>query len=64
MNNHENKDICQTSYERNLERLNNTLFENLILADGDEQLEQRAKERYKKGVEFAKKTLKICLEES
>lgn len=64
MNNRENKDICQTSYEKNLERLNNTLFENLILADGDEQLEQRARERYKKGVEFAKKTLKICLEES
>ena len=60
MNNSENKDICQISYEKALEKLNNTLFENLILADYDEQLEKIAKEKYKRGVEFAKKALKIC----
>jgi len=64
MHNSENEAICHASYKKTVERLNDTLFENLVLADGDEGLEQKAREKYRKGKRLAQKTLKICLEES
>ena len=64
MDNLKPEEICQTTYKKTIERLNETLFENLVLADGDDQLEKQARERYKKGLQLAKKFLKICLEEA
>jgi hypothetical protein len=58
------KEICYKAYEANLIRLNQVLTENIVLADGNEQLMKEAQEKFRKGKGIAEKTLKICLDGS
>jgi hypothetical protein len=39
-------DACQNSFQATVNRLNDTLFDALIQANGDENLEKRAKENF------------------
>jgi hypothetical protein len=54
---------CRAVYEKTVERLNNTLLENLILAEGKQEEKQKAKEKFSKGMKLAKEVLEICLGE-
>jgi hypothetical protein len=54
---------CRAVYERTVERLNNTLLENLILAEGKQEEKQKAREKFSKGMKLAKEVLDICLAE-
>ena len=54
-------DACQLSFQNTVNRLNEVLLDALIQADGDEELEKRAKENFERGLGFARKVRDICI---
>lgn len=57
------QDACQTFYQTTIDRLNNVLLENLVLADGDAEEIRKAKEKFSRGMKLAKEVLNTCLAE-
>ena len=54
-------DTCQVSFEKNVNRLNEVLLNAIVQADGDEELERRAREKFERGLGFAQKARDICI---
>jgi hypothetical protein len=54
-------DACQASFQITVNRLNEVLLDALVQADGDENLEKRARENFERGLGFARKMRDICV---
>jgi hypothetical protein len=55
------QNACSDAHNTLIGRLNNVLLENLILADGDVAEIRAAKEKFSRGMKFAKEVLDTCL---
>ena len=56
-------DACESSFRMKVNRLNEVLFDALIQADGDEELEKRAQENFQRGLALARKVRDLCVVE-
>lgn len=52
---------CEASFQQTVARLNDVLLDALVQADGDENLEKRAKENFERGLRFANRVRDICV---
>lgn len=52
---------CEASFQRTVGRLNDVLIDALIQADGDESLEERARENFERGLRLAMRARDICV---
>ena len=56
-------DACESSFKMKVNRLNEVLFDALIQADGDAELEKNAQENFQRGLALARKVRDICVVE-
>jgi len=61
MANTECEQVCRSAYAQTVARLNDTLFENFILAGSDESKKEQAKTYFNNGMKIAEEVKKICL---